>query len=237
MEFLARLYDRLFPRYRCFLVLGSSRGEKAWYWSRWKRIYPALGEFASVLEQDASIHSRQVYKNSSAVKLGRLSWSEEGHQKWCHYSPLTETQCENWTFVDAEVFIPKRRTLLERRGFPFPMAYVQLSPEVEIDGSRRSYDQEVLLCVRLDKYRAAQDETRLLLQKIQQQVNAIQTLSEVRRVVSLNQFESIRREDSMYLGMYEDPLPDLTKMKGRWTLEGGSAGDVEHAVAADERPC
>ena len=132
----------------------------------------------------------------------------------------------HWTFIDAEVFIPKHNTLLRRAGFPFPMAYLQLSPEVEIEGSCRSYDQHLLLCVRWDKCGAVQEEARLLLHRIQHQVNAICTLSEVRRIVSLNQFESILREDFMYLGLYQDPLPDLKKMKGRWVLEADSVGDV-----------
>lgn len=43
-------------------------------------------------------------------------------------------------------------------------------------------------------------------------------LEQTRRVTSLNEFESIMREDSFYVGMAEKPQPEIAKMKGKWNM-------------------
>jgi hypothetical protein len=54
---------------------------------------------------------------------------------------------------------------------------------------------------------------------IQEQLKSVITLSQIRRVLSLNQFESILREDLDYRGGHQHPIPDLSKTRGRWAVE------------------
>jgi hypothetical protein len=227
MEAARRLLDRLFPRYQCFAVLGASQGEKAWFWPVWKQVYPAVSELASVLGAKASVHSRQIQgPRSAAVRFGVLPWTDEGQQQWAHHSPKNAAECGKWMFVDTQVFVPPRQRLIARGGSPFPAVYIQLSPEVEVPDRRTVYDQRMLVCMRLDVYRPHEDAVRSLLSVVRQQLRSVAMLAELRRVVSLNQFESILREDLDYRGAHQDPIPDLSKARGRWTLVEENRGDA-----------
>ena len=233
MEFLSRIYDKLFPRYVCHLIVGASGGENAWHWSRWREIYPSIEELAAGLGQKPSIRSRQIMRGrSAAAPLGRLSWSNEGHQRWCHDSPLTADRCDAWLFVDAEVFMPARATLIKQRAFP--VAYLQLTGVVEVDESRQSYDQKLLLAVRRPEASQKPGSVRAFVESVQTPMGALLTLTQTRRVVSLNQFESILLEDFTYLGMPEDPLPVLERTRGLWQLESLIGRDVEQGDEPDK---
>jgi hypothetical protein len=218
VEFLSRVYDRLFPRYSCLLILGASGGENAWHWSRWHQICPRIDELAAALGERPSIRSRQIIRGrSAAAPLGRLSWSTEGHQRWCHHSPVTADRCNSWLFVDAEVFMPPRSSILKKRASPFPVAYIQLTGVGEDDApSKRSYDQKLLLAVRRSEALEIGDSVRAFVEAIQPPMGAVLTLTQSRRVVSLNQFESILLEDLTYRGISEDPLPVLERTRGCW---------------------
>lgn len=222
MEVARRLLDRLFPRYQCFAVLGASQGQKAWFWPVWKQIHPAISELASALGVEPSVHSRQIQgPRSAAVRFGSIAWTAEGQQVWAHYSPLNAAQCTRWMFVDTEIFIPPRHRLTAGHGSPFPLAYIQLSGEVDVPDRRTAYDQKMLVCIRLDIWQAHEKATRGFLSVIRDHVRCVAMFSELRRVVSLNQFESILREDLAYLGAHRDPIPDLSKTRGRWTVLPG----------------
>jgi hypothetical protein len=214
---LRRTVDRLYPQYQVYAILGASLGEPAWAWSVWSRIYPEVSRLATVLGAEASIDSRQVRGPQSAgVRFGRLPWSEAGHQRWAHGSPLNAAECVAWVFVDAQVHIPARSP---QRPVGFSQVYLQVSPEVVVPDRRTAYDQRALLCAKLDTFQAYEQEVRSLLRVIEAQLHSIATLSEVRRVASPGDFESILREDLSYRGRHLDALPDLSKARGRWHLE------------------
>jgi hypothetical protein len=218
VEFLSRVYDKLFPRYSCFLIVGASGGENAWHWSQWQQIYPRIDELAAALGQRPSIRSRQIIRGrSAAAPLGRLSWSTEGHQRWCHHSPVTADRCSSWLFVDAEIFMPPRSSILKKRALPFPVAYLQLTGVGEDDEpAKRSYDQKLLLALLRPVAVENGDSAKAFLECVQAPMGALLTLTQTRRVVSLNQFESILLEDFTYRGMPEDPLPVLERTRGHW---------------------
>lgn len=186
MEFLSRIHDKLYPRYVRYLIVGASGGENAWHRSRWREIYPSIEELAAGLGQKPSIRSRQIMRGrSAAAPLGRLPWSNEGHQRWCHGSPLTADRCD---------------------------------------------DQKLLLAVRRPEASQEPGSVRAFVESVQTPMGALLTLTQTRRVVSLNQLESILLEDFTYLGMPEDPLSVLEETRGRWELESLIGRDVEHAT-------
>jgi len=231
MDFASRIYDRLFPRYKCLLILGASRDQPAWHWETWKRIVPSIDRLAGLLATEPSVRSRQVLRGkSSSPNLGRLSWSDEGHQRWCHDSPITRGLSPGWLFVDAEVFLPSRPSLIEHRTFPD--VYINVSGVGGESDRLTAYDQTLLLAVRLPVFLRHTLLLQDVVRELQGPLNGVLNLSEVRRLVSLNQFESILLEDFTYLGMLEDALPDLKKLKGRWIEEHVVRNDVEQAHEA-----
>jgi hypothetical protein len=95
---------------------------------------------------------------------------------------------------------------------------------VDVPDRRTAYDQRMLFCMRLDVYRQHEEAACNLLSVVRHQVKCVAMLAEVRRVMSLNQLESILGEDLDYRGGHQDPIPDLSKARGRWTLVVGRRG-------------
>jgi hypothetical protein len=225
VELFARLYDRLFPRYACFLVLGASAETPLWHWTTWREIVPKVSALAESFGTAPSVHSRQIIRGkSSAAPLGRLSWTEAGHQRWCHGSPLTEDRCRDWLFIDTEIFMPRRSQLIKARAYP--VAYLEIRPVIAHESRRTKYDEELLLAVRLTDFDVHHEAVRRFISEVQPLARAVLTLSESRRVVSLNQFESILPEDFSYVGMLEDELPDLGRLRGSWKVEAVGANGL-----------
>jgi len=93
--------------YSVYVVLTGPHSAKPWSWHIWKEIHGLLEPFAAVSRGRAAIRTTQVNALlDKKVSFGRLAWDEKSYVKWVHGSPVTESNCEKWTFLNAEAWAP-----------------------------------------------------------------------------------------------------------------------------------
>lgn len=191
-----------------------------WNYDVWKNaVAPHLDRLLALHDARPSVHSRQVDSRSRAVRLGRLSWSEAGHERWCHRSPVTEEKSRDWGFVDTEIFCPARGQLVAQREWPD--LYLQVQPFHPVPGPcARRYDQALHIAINDRFFAGRQAEIHEILAPLIRRI-AVATYRTETRVVSLNQFEDLVRETFIYRGSHLDPFPDPVKMAGTWSRTDG----------------
>ena len=193
-------------KYERYVILGDSRTVSFWDCAHWvAEVFPALDMLLAACEFEPSVESRQVVgAGSRPVQFGKIRWSTDDAEKWCH-GPRT-TGRDEWRFVDLQVFCPAKSRLIRNRGLP--SIYIQMKPMIRGDMSRRTaYDEGIHLAF-AERFSKGRRETV---------DSAVATLSATRGVVAvyhattrirqLNAFESTVREDFMYQGWLETPRP------------------------------
>jgi hypothetical protein len=206
------------PRYKRFMILGHSSNGVFWHHDVWRRrIFPGLDRLVRLVECDPSIHCRQITKaGSKEVKFGKLRWTEEDAAKWCHGSELTAATFAEWIMVDVQVHCPPKKALVEKMDFP--SLYVQVEPLAWAGVSSRTvYDQGIHVAMKLAVYEKTRQQVDDKIKELAQTASAVAVYRCTSRVHSLNSFESLVREDFVYRGMLDDELPDLRRMKGKWS--------------------
>jgi len=206
------------PRYKRFMVLGHSSKGVFWQHDVWRsRIFPGLDRLIRLVGCNPSIHCRQITKvGSKEVKFGKLRWADEDAAKWCHDSELTAGRFTEWIMVDVQVYCPSKKALIEKMDFP--SLYIQVEPMAWGGVSSKTiYDQGVHVAIKLGVYKKISQQVDDQIRELAQSVSAIAVYQCTSRVQSLNSFESLVREDFVYRGMLDDELPDLRRMKGKWS--------------------
>ena len=104
IPFFARSYD-------LYVILGSPHSPQIWYWENWRKVAAGLEPFVAVARDKAAVRTTQFInggKNPSkdAVSFGRIGWSEKGHQRWTHGSPVTLDSSPSWAFLQMEMWSP-----------------------------------------------------------------------------------------------------------------------------------
>lgn len=214
---MAGLLKSLFrrPKYRSYLLLGDSRVASSWACSYWTRyLFPGLNELVECCGCAPSIQCRQLTgPDSKEVKFGRLTWSMEDAQKWCH-SPQEPSRGE-WLFVDLQVFCPPRQQLVKEDELP--TIYLQVKPVGRRDHERKAiYDEAVLIAL---EERFVSQNTALVdsvIAKLTGSPAFVALFVSTPTIPALNQFESFVREAFIYRGMHEDELPNVARMPGKW---------------------
>lgn len=209
------------PVYKCFMIFGDSRGMPLWNYEQWLKIADALDGVFSVLKKSISVQSGQLVKPSKRtrkeeeVHFGRLTWDKSSFQEWCHHSPKTIGICDEWDFVDVEVFSPSWEECAAN-GATRPILYVKCRDDsYREDDFRQLYDQLCIVAVRDYFWRRNKEHIERCVRQIATNVSGLRVVACDKVVMSLNAFESIFL-DSVYRGMHSDPLPDPSKMKGHW---------------------
>ncbi|MGE0454256.1 MAG: hypothetical protein AB7O37_16895 [Vicinamibacteria bacterium] len=216
MGFFKSLFQA--PRYRRFVLLGSSEKGVFWDFSVWRqRVFPSLDQLLRASDcRDPSVQCRQITKKQSKeIHFARIEWSESGAQLWCHNSEATRGECDQWLFVDLQVHCPGKETLI--RQVELPRTYVQVKPMAwEGIASRTAYDQAIHIAIRQDVY-AKSGVAEESVKALAQAAGAIAVYACSSRVVALNSFESLVREDFQYRGILDDDLPNEARMRGKWS--------------------
>ncbi len=203
------------PRYRCYLFLGDSAIASYWDCGSWtNHLFPALGPLVEGSGCTPSVHCRQVTGPSSKeVKLGRLTWSLEIAQKWCHGPQMSERDA--WLFIDLQVFCPPKQQLIEEDDLP--TIYLQVKPMGTKDQERKTaYDQAVLIA--MNQRFALQNQALVdsVIANVMQVPSFVALFESTSTLLALNQFESFIRETFIYRGIHKDEFPDVAKMAGKW---------------------
>ena len=170
---------------------------------------------------EPSVHCRQVTGPASReVRLGNLKWMREDAERWCHSFERTETAA--WIFVDLQVYCPPKALLIKEDGLP--AIYVQLQPLGRKDyaARRAKYDQGIHIAIDERLAREKSSSVQQLSERLLGLPGAVSLYESSSRISALNAFESALREDFVYRGILDSELPDVTKMRGKWSRVGPS---------------
>lgn len=199
-------------KYRCFVLLPEAGGDELWCHGRWGSIVrPGLDGILQELGFPCSVYCRQIEGEfSKEVRFGQLSWSEESDAKW----NIAPGGIENRIFVDFQIYSPPRPQLEKTRKLP--CFYCQVKPMVfEGVPSSTAYEAAVFLAFKQSEVNASdfEEAIRDLAGKLRARIYTARL-----RIGGVNAFESVMREQFMYLGMLNDAWPNLKRPKGSWQV-------------------
>ena len=200
-------------RYSLTLVLGEGLPEPLWHASVWPRLFTELDRFARDLGHTPSlrvnhcIHNRDKYAHPPS-----RPWALDDHSQWAEGSPDLAAVQSKWVFVDAQLFVPPKPQCLSRN----PDAFIHIVPTISHPEARRCYSQFLLLAIRTAHVARHSTALRQFATSAYALSGGVLMLEASRRIWSLNEFESVLRENFLYRGCFLEPLPDLTKSKLKW---------------------
>ena len=136
-------------QYEVFVILGDPEAQPAWTEPQWTRISDILDPLIKNARDRAAVRSSQMRKgagspNQRSISLGRIGWNAQGHKKWVHSSPLSDSI----EFIDTEVWAPSWTTC-EREGRA-PDVYVALRNTQSSPIEKVTFNPIFILAVALD---------------------------------------------------------------------------------------
>src|SRR4051794_23877831 len=92
-QFIMSFHDK---KYEVFVILGDAAEEPAWTEPRWKLISEILDPLVQQARGRAAVRSTQMRRgpgspNQRSVSFGRIGWNAQGHKKWVHQSPASDS--------------------------------------------------------------------------------------------------------------------------------------------------
>jgi len=200
-------------RYSLTLILGRGLPERLWHVAVWPRLFVALDAFASNLGHTPSLRVNHCIRNRDKyAHPPSRPWALDDHLQWCEDSPNLAAVQSRWVFGDVQLFVPPKAQCLRRD----PDAFIHIVPTVCHPDARQGYSQFLLIAIRTAHLSSHSTALRQFASSAYALSGGVLMLEASRRIWSLNEFESVLRENFLYRGCYLEPLPDLTKPKLKW---------------------
>lgn len=202
----------LFSNTACHIMFGVAR-ERLWSSVGWQPLRSAIDRASESLGATPSLAVNDLLPGGSREAHPRqLGWTPEAEALWVR-SPR-HPERELWMLVDIQVCIPGRPIAL--RTHETPSIFLQVIPRRTLAESSAVYDH-IVLCAIKDKAERLRQVAGALIHDLEQACQASLVAQRRKRITSMNEFESIVREDFMYRGMHLTAWPDLTKTKKKWS--------------------
>lgn len=173
---------------------------------------PYLTPLVNVATGKLGVYSVQEDRvTEKQLRLGRLSWSELGHQKWTHESPLTRRKSKTWSFIDTEIWAPNRAAC--ERDDKWPDFFLHIVRPIEIHQT-----QAVHLALNESLYLQHEPRIKALLSFLSRATQSVLVAHSRSPWMRENDYiDSFLTIGFYYREAQRDKIPDLAKMKGNWT--------------------
>ena len=150
---MSRLKFDVSQKYECHLIFGDPMQEALWNWSRWVKFHDILAPALISTRGRTSVRCSQSVRLGEKEKnktFGRLGWDMKSCQKWCHESPASQSNSNNWTFIGVEAWAPDWNLSLKDEMPPDVFLSIVNEAEGRAFGREPLYNPIVFLAFRLE---------------------------------------------------------------------------------------
>lgn len=199
------------------VVLVGKATTPLWYWEKWSLIASSLNPIMHSLKTKIALRTTQDF-GISKYRLGTLAWDQKSHEKWTHFSPLTNQFSKNWQFMEGEIWSPSWTDFKKKQIEPDIFISFQ-NPFILAQPKLNQFNQFFHIAESIDLLK---NNFQILIQSIEVISQTIDTVLSVINfsdwIVDGHSIQDTLTNYMNYLDMENDMIPDLSKLPFKWSI-------------------